>query len=115
MAQIESIKKSNPTNLMAAGFDVAYFNQLDDKLKARLLEICNSGIVMPDSSMGCYASMFSVCFGCFSWVDCDPGVSCECGGLWPVRPDVCFLYVLVALVGLTVTRVLVVSVASASR
>lgn len=53
--KINAIKKSNPGNIMAASFDEAYYNTLDDAQKKRLLECCNSGVGNPDSAMGCYA------------------------------------------------------------
>lgn len=53
--KINAIKKSNPGNIMAACFDEAYFNTLNDDQKARLLKCCNSGVCNADSAMGCYA------------------------------------------------------------
>lgn len=52
---IIKIKTSNPGNIMAACFDEAYYNSLSDDNKKALLRCCNSGIVNPDSAMGCYA------------------------------------------------------------
>jgi len=56
VARILKIKGTNPDNIMAASFDEAYYNSLDDGLKARLLKCCASGIYNPDSQMGCYAN-----------------------------------------------------------
>jgi len=53
--KINEIKKSNPGNIMAACFDEAYYNSLNDDQKKRLLQCCNSGIQNADSAMGCYA------------------------------------------------------------
>lgn len=53
--KINEIKKSNPGNIMAACFDEAYYNTLNDDQKKRLLQCCNSGICNSDSAMGCYA------------------------------------------------------------
>merc|ERR1739848_162705 len=53
--KINEIKKSNPGNIMAACFDEAYYNTLNDDQKKRLLQCCNSGIQNSDSAMGCYA------------------------------------------------------------
>merc|ERR1712158_338813 len=40
---------------MAACFDEAYYNSLNDDQKKRLLQCCNSGVQNADSAMGCYA------------------------------------------------------------
>merc|ERR1712088_325757 len=53
--KINEIKKSNPGNIMAACFDEAYYNSLNDDQKKRLLQCCNSGVMNSDSAMGCYA------------------------------------------------------------
>lgn len=53
--RIKAIKKSNPDNLMAKHFDIAYFNSLSADLQERLELICRSGVENPDSGMGAYA------------------------------------------------------------
>lgn len=53
--KIVATKESNPGNIMAASFDEAYYNGLDDAQKKRLLQCCNSGVVNPGSELGAYA------------------------------------------------------------
>merc|ERR1711881_810764 len=53
--KIEQIKQENPKNIMAACFDKAYYETLNDDQKVRFLECLNSGIGNPGSEMGCYA------------------------------------------------------------
>jgi creatine kinase len=55
LAKIAEIKKSFPNNLAIKHFDFDYFASLSASDKAELLNIVNSGIVNPDSGMGCYA------------------------------------------------------------
>ena len=53
--KIVAIGKTNPQNIAATVFDVAYFNSFDEQLKRRFLRCINSGIENPDSTVGCYA------------------------------------------------------------
>merc|ERR1711970_1364419 len=53
--KIVATKESNPGNIMAASFDEAYYNGLNDEQKKRLLQCCNSGVVNPGSELGAYA------------------------------------------------------------
>ena len=55
VAKILAIRESHPGNLMAQGFDPAYFASLSSDMQTRLLQCCHSGVMMADSSMGCYA------------------------------------------------------------
>ena len=52
---ILKIRKSHPENRMAKHIDPDYYLSLSDDLKAELRKCLNSGIMNPDSSMGCYA------------------------------------------------------------
>lgn len=53
--KIQAIKESHPENIMAASFNVDYFNTLNEEDQKQLLLCCNSGIQNADSCMGCYA------------------------------------------------------------
>lgn len=55
VAKINTIKVTNPGNIMAASFDEGYFNTLSTAQKIKLLTCCYSGIANPDSGMGVYA------------------------------------------------------------
>ena len=55
VAKIAAIKESHPENRMAKHFDADYYNSLEGELKAAFVTCLNSGIMNPDSSMGCYA------------------------------------------------------------
>jgi len=50
-----AIKQSNPGNIMASSFDLAYFQALDSDKQKRLLQCCSSGIGNPTSELGAYA------------------------------------------------------------
>ncbi len=54
--KINTIKKSNPQNLMAKYFDEQYFSSLDESQKNRLEKMMASGLENPDSQMGIYAN-----------------------------------------------------------
>eukprot|EP00658_Telonema_sp_P-2_P040231 TRINITY_DN2877_c0_g1_i12.p1 TRINITY_DN2877_c0_g1~~TRINITY_DN2877_c0_g1_i12.p1 ORF type:complete len:696 (-),score=147.53 TRINITY_DN2877_c0_g1_i12:279-2366(-) len=55
LSQIAEVKRLNPGNLACKHFDVAYFNSLDDGLKARMIQCARSGFENPDSGVGAYA------------------------------------------------------------
>jgi protein-arginine kinase len=53
--RIAAIKVLFPENRAMKHFDFDYFDTLDEAKKERLLVIAKSGIMNPDSGMGCYA------------------------------------------------------------
>lgn len=53
--RIETVRSSQPENLMARHFDADYFKTLSEAHQTRLRKIIASGIENPDSSMGAYA------------------------------------------------------------
>jgi len=55
VSKILEIKDKHPDNCMAQAFDKKYYDTLTDVNKIRLLTCCLSGVVNPDSCMGCYA------------------------------------------------------------
>lgn len=55
LAQIETIKKTNPSNLAIKHFDRDYYDSLSPSLKKRLLMVVKSGVENADSGMGAYA------------------------------------------------------------
>ena len=55
LARIAALKSQYPQNIAIQCFDPGYFAKLDRGLQHRLLKCLNSGIVNPDSEMGCYA------------------------------------------------------------
>jgi len=55
VAKVLSLKTSHPKNIMAACFDLDYYNNLSEQQKFAMLACCNSGIGCPESEMGCYA------------------------------------------------------------
>mmetsp|Transcript_11467 Transcript_11467/g.18363 ORF Transcript_11467/g.18363 Transcript_11467/m.18363 type:complete len:478 (+) Transcript_11467:67-1500(+) len=55
--RILEIKTENPDNIMAACFDLNYYNSLPSQLQSKFLKCLASGTYNSDSSMGCYATM----------------------------------------------------------
>ena len=53
--KILTLKETHPDNLMAAVFDIGYYNSLDEQLKPRFLNCLRSGIENAESTVGCYA------------------------------------------------------------
>ncbi len=55
LSKIAKLKAEWPKNIALQCFDPDYFASLTEDDRARLLKCMNSGIVNPDSEMGCYA------------------------------------------------------------
>nr|ABH10968.1 arginine kinase [Aphrocallistes beatrix] len=55
ISKILEIKKTHPSNIMAACFDASYYESLTPDSQDRFLKCLNSGIENPDSQVGCYA------------------------------------------------------------
>jgi len=54
--KILKISEVFPDNIMASSLDLGYLNTLEDEQQIRLIKCCMSGILNPNSQMGCYAN-----------------------------------------------------------
>jgi hypothetical protein len=88
---IEAIKVSHPDNRAIKHFDRAYYDTLSEEDQESLLLVMRSGIMNPDSGMGCYAMQpadydkFKPFFSKVGSAHCSPELCCLSFNLFPSR------------------------------
>jgi creatine kinase len=91
LAMIEAIKVSHPDNRAIKHFDRAYYDTLSEEDQESLLLVMRSGIMNPDSGMGCYAMQpadydkFKPFFSKVGSAHCSPELCCLSFNLFPSR------------------------------